>query len=69
MKLELELELDLEREPFRLPTTKTLRVSTRYFNPNDFKHSLTAASALAGFQSTFLRTVRRAEHEIIAEIE
>ena len=64
-----ELWTDLEREPVRLATTKTLGVCTRYFNPNYFKHSLAATSALAGFQSTFLRTLRRAKHEIIVEIE
>ena len=42
---------DLEREPVRLATTKILGICTRYFNPNDFKYSLAATSALAGFQS------------------
>ena len=60
---------DSQMEPVRLATTKTLGVYTRYFSPNDFKHSLAAISALAGFQSTFLRTLRRAEHEIVVENE
>ena len=42
---------------------------TKYFNSNDFEYSLAAISTLAGFQNTFLRTLQRAEHEIVVEIE
>ena len=42
-----------ERTRTRIATMKTLGVCTKYFNPNDFEHSLAATSDLASFQSTF----------------
>ena len=46
-----------------------LGVCTRYFSPKDFENLMVATSALAGFQSTFLRTLRCGEHEIVLEIK
>ena len=42
-----------ERTHTRIATMKTSGVSTKYFNPNDFEHTLAATSDLASFQSTF----------------
>ena len=35
---------------------ENIGVCTKYFNPNDFEHSLAATSDLASFQSTFFGT-------------
>lgn len=42
--------------------TKTSGVCSEHFSPDDYEQSLGSASLLPGFQSSFLKTLRRDEH-------